>query len=209
MSLRLLLSRHFTAKDVPGVPVPNQWRHLHFPDAELQAHMMRDKLAKENLNIVFTGHSVAIRAKYSLLLATIGIVNNGIHPVEIPGLFTGDDDDGKTIMAACSKQGLIPSKWDEPSQEALRRFGKGGADSINKALADAGITEGDVLIFSHGPFANAQAAYLAGGDAETVAKLFAVDTKEGDRFLIEGAFVSHLPLIGQDRIVSQPADALT
>jgi|GEM_PF-6960523 broad specificity phosphatase PhoE len=194
MSVRIQLARHFTAKDIAAAPVPNQYRHLHFPTAEEQALLFRDRLSVEQPNVTFIGHSVAIRAKYSLLLATIGIVN-GLNPVEIPNLFTGDDDDGKVIMAACSKQGLNPSKWDEASQEALKRFGKAGATAIEAALTTAGVTDGDALIFSHGPFVNAQAAYLAGGDEETVKAMFAIDTKEGDRFVVEGNQWQHLPLV--------------
>lgn len=203
MSIRIQLARHFTAKDIAAAPVPNQYRHLHFPIAEQQAMQFRAHLAIEQPSVTFLGHSVAIRAKYSLLLSTIGIFN-GITAVEIPNLFTGEDDDGKAIMAACSKQGLNPSKWDDLSQEALKRFGKSGADAINAALAAANVTEGDALIFSHGPFVNAQAAFLAGGDEAIVKRLFTIDTKEGDRFVIEdlnpdellvGKRVNYVPLV--------------
>lgn len=196
--MKITLVRHFTAKDIAGMPAPNQYRHLHFPDAEQQAKLLRGQLAKEVIRTTpqfsFLGHSTAIRAKYSLLLATIGLGADNVPIIEIPNLFPLDDDDGRTMMAAC-KATLNPSKWAPEQQEALKRFGQAGADSIRKALADASVTEGKVLIFTHGPMINAQAAYLAGGDEETVNQLFAIDTKEGDRFIVEeGQDVRHVPL---------------
>lgn len=187
------LARHFTAKDIPGVPVSNQYRHLHFPDAERQANAFRDMLAKELPGVVLTGHSVAIRAKYSLLLTTIGILN-GIEAVEIPNLFPLDDEDGKAMMAAC-KITLNPSKWETTAQEALKRFGFAGAKAILETIMGRGIANGTVRIFTHGPMVNSQAAFLAGGDEELVAHLFAINTKEGDRFIIRDNEVTYVPLV--------------
>lgn len=196
-SLTIFLARHFTAKDIKEAPVPNGFRHLHFPDAAVQARKMRAIVAGLD-NVTFLGHSEAIRARYSLELSTIGIVDN-VQPVLIPNIFLPTDEaDLALIMAGC-KVTLNPSRWTPEQQEALKRFGKTGTESIRKALADAGVTEGTALIFTHGPMINALAAYLAGGEEGMIESLFRIDTKEGDRFEIksDGSLYSvyHHPLV--------------
>ncbi|KKU68293.1 MAG: hypothetical protein UX89_C0005G0007 [Parcubacteria group bacterium GW2011_GWA2_47_16] len=197
MSLNIQLARHFTAKDIKEAPVPNGFRHLHFPDAAAQARKMRAIVAGLD-NITLLGHSEAIRARYSLELSTIGIVDN-VQPVQIPNIFLPTDEaDLALVMSAC-KVSLNPSTWTPEQQEALKHFGKIGAESIRKALEDAGVTEGTALIFTHGPMINSLAAYLAGGDEGLVESLFRIDTKEGDRFEIgmDGSVypVHHHPLV--------------
>lgn len=190
--MKIRLARHFSAKDIKDVPVPNGFRHLHFPDAAAQARKMR-ALVGAMENVTFLGHSEAIRARYSLELATIGLLDN-IQPVLIPNIFLPTGDDGTLILGACGTMGLNPSKWNTEAQEALKRFGRTGAESIKQTLEHSGVTDGTALIFTHGPMINSLAAYLAGGTEELIKDLFQIDTKEGDQFVITGTEVAHLPL---------------
>lgn len=152
----------------------------------------RALLADENPHFTLLGYSPAVRTAATLLITTVGLAK-GVPPlVEIPELYWTDETIAG-LMPDFKVHDVDTAKYSPKGLEALDQLGKQGADGIRRVIAEADITEGDVLFVGHGPLTAATAYHLAGTE-EAKQYCLSVLAKEGSRFVVEGTKVTFVPL---------------
>ena len=192
--------RHFAAEDIKftvngaEVTIPNKYRHLDLKKAEEMAVKFRQHLIAGGISdtdIKLRGHSAAFRTKYSLLLGTVGIAN-GTPVVEIPELSIGSDPDSLLMIEGFKAHGVKVWEYSPEQIAACDRIGARGAEPIK--AAEAGITDGETIWFTHAPISAFFALHLAGNPAGARERLLRLPSNEGDRLVVEGDKITLVPL---------------
>ena len=170
MSVRLVLARHGrTAANVahvldsrpPGAPLDEL--------GETQAQALANRLARRPLHAVYASRAVRAQQTAAAVAAAQGLmveVVDGVHEV-----FMGDLE-GRSDDAALTTFEEIYAAWWRGDLDARLPGGESARDVRERYLPAVdgivdGVTNGDVLLVSHGAAIRLAAAALLGETAET------------------------------------------